>query len=266
MASTAASGLEISPVRRELKVDPGKTATTNVVVANLTKQDLDITLYFREFSVINTDYDYSFQTSPYDWLRIETPQLTLKPGESRTIPYSLTPGAEASPGGYYFTVFASANIDSGGIASTIQAASLLYSTVNGALDYGGRIERIVMPKVLFSPDITYDFTMTDTGNVYYTIYTIATLNSLFDRTSAQTAAHLVLPDKPRRITGDLPAPVLPGIYSATIGYRTDQGVVTTRSQPVVYLPPWSIVVLIGLIIVAVTVTRRLRRRGFRKRT
>jgi uncharacterized membrane protein len=261
MAVTAPqTGLQISPIRQELHVDPGGSTTGDLVVANLTKQDLDVTLFFREFSVSNDTYDYAFALSHYDWIRLSQNDLTLSPGQSRTISYTLSPGQTASPGGYYFTIFASANLQSGGVDSTIQAASLLYGTVNGKLDRNTRLDSVHMPTFLFSPDITYDFTMTDTGNVYYTIYASASLTNPFDKSESETAAHIVIPGKPRRITGTLPAPKYPGIYTATVGYHTDQGVYHTVSQPVVYVPLWATVVGIGVILILIVIIKRIIRR------
>ena len=262
----SAGGLQISPIRQELKVDPGASTGGDLVVANLTKQNLDITLFFREFSITTTDYDYSFQASHYDWIRISSPELTLKPGESRTVPYSLDPGKDASPGGYYFTIFASANLKNGGIDSTIQAASLLYTTVNGKLDKSTHLDSVSIPRVLISPEITYDFTMTNTGNVYYTIYSVARLSNAFTSVDAEAAAHIVIPQKPRTLSGTLPAPTYPGIYTATIGYRTDSGNLITVSKPVVYLPLWGIVLVIGIGLILTRVGIVLLRRHRRRRS
>lgn len=260
MATIGQSGLQISPIRQELKVDPGASTTGHVVVANLTKQSLDISLFFREFSVIDDTYDYSFQASRYNWIRLDQNELTLTPGASKTINYTLAPDKGASPGGYYFTLYASANLQSGGVDSTIQAASLLYTTVNGALDRGTRLDSVRMSTFLFSPNITYDFTTTDTGNVYYTIYATASLAGIFDKSESETAAHVVMPGQPRRITGTLPAPRFPGIYTETVGYHTDQGVYQTVSRPVIYLPLWATVILIGVIFIVAGFVRRIIRR------
>lgn len=264
-AAQQTDGLQISPVRSELKVDPGGSTGSDIVVANLTKQSLDITLFFREFSVTNTDYDYSFQVSHYDWITISKPELTLAPGQSKTIPFALNPSKDAGPGGYYFTIFASSNVSSGGVDSTIQAASLLYVTVNGTLVQSSKLDSADLPTFIFSPDVTYSFDMTDTGNVYYSIYSIAKLSNIFDTSEGDVAAHTVIPQKQRHLTGTLPSPRFPGIYTATIGYKTDAGQTVTMVKPVVYLPLWSIVVSIGLAFVVYKVIRRIvKRRRVRK--
>lgn len=263
-AVSTTTGLQISPTRQELHVDPGGTATGALVVANQTKRNLDVTLFFRQFTVTTADYDYSFEISPYDWIRISKPELTLSPGQSQTVSYSLNPTADASPGGYYFTIFASSNLQTQGVDSTIQATSLLYTTVNGQLDKGTHLDKVSFPSILVSPDITYSFAMTDTGNVYYTIYSVASLSNIFATTTGATAAHIVLPQKPRTMTGTLPAPAYPGIYTATIGYRTDSGNLMTISKPVLYLPLWGVVVLIGILLVlwrVLTLVIRRRRRS-----
>ena len=266
MATSDASGLQISPSRQELKVEPGGSATGSIVVANLTKQDLKVTLFFREFSVTNTNYDYSFQDSHYDWIHISEPEVTLKPQQSKTLTYTLDPVKDASPGGYYFTVFASSNIRSGEVNSTLQAADLLYVTVNGALDKSTRLDTIDLPTILVSPDITYAFAMTNTGNVYYTIYSIAKLSNIFDTTEGDTAAHVVLPQKQRVLTGSLPAPSYPGIYTATIGYRTDSGNQATFTKHVIYIPLWGMVIVIGITIVLSRLGMIAFRRWRRRRT
>jgi hypothetical protein len=83
----------------------------------------------------------------------------------------------------------------------------------------------------------------NTGNVHYFAHTSASLHGLFARKDSTSSSYLLLPAKVRRVETALSSPILPGFYRINYGYRTDANIAVERSKIVLYIPPWSVVVL-----------------------
>src|SRR6266496_1812188 len=106
-------GLQITPPRQYLTVDPGKTIKSSITVANITENPHDISLSVEHFSVADYTYTYMFDLPKEDWVKLEQTQMTLKKSESRTVSYTVSAPANATPGGHYFTLFASTSLGEG---------------------------------------------------------------------------------------------------------------------------------------------------------
>jgi hypothetical protein len=64
-----------------------------------------------------------------------------------------------------------------------------------------------------------------------------------------------MPGSVRRLTGTIAAPVLPGVYTATYGYRTDDGQNVQQSRTVIFIPPWSVAFLLAALLVLGAIIR-----------
>jgi hypothetical protein len=242
-------GLLIAPLREYPKGNAGETVHADFTVANLTDKPLDVRLSVKQFSVTDYAYDYTFAAPKDDWLHLETPIVTLLPNKSRSINYTITIPAKAAPGGHYYTLFASADLESQGIRSTIQAADLLYLTVAGKLNTVSHLQHSSISVVNFGRNINYTLEPINTGNVYSFVYVSGQLHGLFVRPAQTSVAHMLIPGKVRRITDSIPSPIFPGIYNASYGYKNDAGWVIQQSHLIVYIPPWFIAfVLAGLLV------------------
>jgi hypothetical protein len=243
-------GLLITPVRQYLSGDAGKTVESTLTIANLTEQSLVVSLSVQQFSVTNYVYDYKFTKTPEDWVHLSTNSVTLKPDQTQHIPYLVRIPAGSAPGGHYYTLFASANLQSQGINSTIQAADLLYLTVNGKLTTVSHLEDSSIQWVSFGHDISFSLKPVNTGNVHSFVYVSGELHGLFVPPPMTSGAHLLMPGKVRSLQDKIPAPVLPGFYKATYGYKTESGWVIQKSHLVLFIPPWFIAFLLaGFLIV-----------------
>lgn len=255
-ASQKDRGLLITPLRDYIDVDPGKTADHKVGVANLTPNPMDITLYVEQFSVADYTYDYTFDAPKEDWIKLQTTQLHLASGSSKEVPYTITVPKKGIPGGHYFTIFASAKVGDG---KEIRAAVVLYVTVSGDLIQTSKIKKEEIPAISFGGDIPFSLDVRDTGNTHFFIYVSGRLETWWGSQSAVEMAHLLLPKTTRTVGSEIASPVFPGVYKAVYGYRTERGERTERSKMIVYLPPWSIAIPVGLAWFIILLVKRHKR-------
>jgi hypothetical protein len=254
-ASNAGKGLLISPSYQYIKINAGSPKTGDFTIADLSNKPITVNLSVKQFSVTDYTYDYQFSDPSNNWLKLGVTQTILQPGQSQRVVYSISPAKDAAPGGYYYTIFASTNFGSGGISATVQAATLLYITVEGLLIKTGRLDSSTIQRINFGKQIPYRLSTTNTGNIYYFAYFSGSLRGMFTSRTALSTTHLLFPGKARQITGSIPSPVLPGIYKATYGYRTDSGTTVVQSRDIVFIPPWSIAVLLLILFLASKVRR-----------
>lgn len=236
-------GLLVTPLRDYIKVDPGESANDKIGVANLTPNPMDITLYAEQFSVADYTYDYQFSAPKEDWVKLQTAQLHLTAGGSKEVPYTITVPKKGAPGGHYFTIFASAKVGDG---KEIRAAVVLYVTVNGDLIQTSKIKKEVIPVVSFGGNIPFSLDVRDTGNTHFFVYVSGRLETWWPGQPASETAHLLLPKTTRTVGSEIASPILPGVYKAVYGYRTESGQRTELSKIIVYLPVWSIAIFVGL--------------------
>lgn len=239
--ATKERGLQISPLRNYLAMDAGDSLTRSVTIANVTNKPIVVTMSLEQFSASDYIYDFRFSQPKNNYVKLVENRITLKPFESRNVPYVVTLPDSAAPGGEYYTFFASANLASGNLSGTVRAASLLYLTVNGDLVQTGDIVKSSIPWVVFSSQIPYTIDIKNTGNVHYFANFTGSVAGAFYNSSPTGTSQLLMPQTTKRVTGTVPAPLLPGIYKLNYGYKADSGSDVHRSQYFLFLPPWFIV-------------------------
>ncbi|HSX28219.1 MAG TPA: hypothetical protein VLF60_02105 [Candidatus Saccharimonadales bacterium] len=258
-------GLFITPLREYPTVTPGQPHNGTMTVANLTDKPLTVTLSAQKFSVADYTYDYQFEDAKDDWIKLSATQLQLKPDQSQPITYSIAAPKSAMPGGHYFAIFASASLDSGSVLTKVQVATVLYVTVNGDLHRTGQIQSGHIPKVAFGDKIPFSLNAKDTGNTHFFMYPFGRLQGISARNNSPESAHLLLPGAVRAVGGTIPAPLLPGVYKAVYGYRIDNGATLQQASYVVYLPPWSLAIPAGMILIGLWIRSRLKGAPNRRR-
>jgi len=228
-------------------VDAGGQAPGSFSVANLTDKPLGVHLYVKQFSVSDYQYNYTFSDPAHDFVTLALTDITLQPNKSQAIPFTVNTPQGAAPGGYYYTLFAQSAV-AGDVSVATQVATLLYVTVNGKLVQTTELKQHWLQQFIFGGDISYTLEPLNTGNVHYYAYVSATLDGFLTHQSMPPTPHLLLPGAVRHVAASLPSPFLPGVYKVTYGYRTDAGDVVTRSGLVIFVPPWFIAVVVGLVL------------------
>ena len=250
--------LLISPPRAYSSVDAGHEKINTITVANTTNNPMQVTLSVQQFSVNDYVYSQVFSAVKQDWLHLGADSVQLAANQSTDVQYTLTPPANVAPGGYYFSIFVSTQVQKDGGTDTMQAANLLYVTINGALTKTSQLKTSHMPRVVFGKTISYQFSVANTGNVHFFIYTQGTLSSLFTKQSGTSQTHILMPSTTRAVAGSIQSPLLPGLYHATYGYKTDSGTTVTRAQRIIYIPFWFIAT-IGVVAIILVRLREKRR-------
>lgn len=224
-------GLYIAPLRQDVKLAAGTSQEGKFVVGNHTDKAMTVKLSVKRFSMTEFAYSYEFYEPTNDWVAFAVPTVTLQPGEQHTVDFSLRVPANEAAGGYYFTLIASTSVRT---AVTVQAATLLYVSVDGGLMRSIEIQDSKIPEFASAPSIPYQFDAKDTGNVYVNASFFASLNGRRDE-----AQYTLLPDIPRRIAGSLPAPFWPGVYRVTYGFKAEYMTAEElRTATIIYVPPW----------------------------
>lgn len=244
-------GLSISPLRQEVIVTPDTIKAGYFTVANQTKKPIQIDFTVHQFSVTDYAYDYKFLTPPKNnWIELREKQTIVQPGKSKKIWYDILVPAKTTPGGYYFSLFASTQIEGEGLPGTIQAASLLYMIVDGKLTRTSVLQNDTIPFIVTGSEIPYKFDVENTGNVHFSAYFYGEVHGLFFGKGEQVGTGQVLmPDAVKEVKGTIPSPVLPGIYKVEYGYKVDfASIITAKTAYIVFIPPWSVVALIFIVL------------------
>lgn len=118
-ASSGGNGLRISPVRTDLTINPGKSATVNVNVTNVTSAPATLQTIINDFTASPDEsgnpaiiLDSTQYASSHSLKRFVAPvsAITLQPGQSKIVPIVINIPAKAAGGGYFGAVrFAPAN-------------------------------------------------------------------------------------------------------------------------------------------------------------
>ncbi len=255
-------GLYITPIREFISQDAGTVKTAKITVGNFTDEPMVISFSIKAFSVADYSYSFKFDNAPANRVTFDIDKVSLMPNESKSVAYSITLPADSPPGGQYYTLFATGSGQTGTARQQVQAASLLYLTVNGKLIHTGGLRGSSISHFVYKSAIPFSLDIGNTGNVHYFAFINARLSGWFvgDVTSSET--HLILPGTTRHFASSIKSPVWPGLYRVTYGYSTDFQPAVTRISRVVYIPPWS---LAAVVIIAWIVWLIIRRHKLRIR-
>ncbi|HEV7929894.1 MAG TPA: hypothetical protein VGP12_07155, partial [Nitrosospira sp.] len=97
-------------------------------------------------------------------------------------------------------------------------------------------------------------------NTHFFAYVSGELKGWSSKGKGPEVANLLMPQTTRNLGSSINAPILPGFYTATYGYKTDSGELLQRTSPVLYLPPWFLLTTLGVVWLGVILTRRTRPR------
>lgn len=134
-----AHALTISPARVEISGDPG--ATVGGVVTLINEQTTSQTFYasYENFTANGETGSPSFSPEKSDldtWLQVSPEQITIAPGQIIRVPYTIAIPHDATPGGYFATIFWSTTAPSSAntqVSIGAKVGLLVLLRVNGAI-------------------------------------------------------------------------------------------------------------------------------------
>ncbi|CAN5412886.1 hypothetical protein BH10PAT4_BH10PAT4_1000 [soil metagenome] len=262
-------GLTVSPLRTEITVDPGTSQDQTLTLKNTNDRPISVRLTAEEFSVINQQYDYAFNTETQliKWVTFTPDTLDIAVGETKKATFRIGVPLTAEPGGRYLSLFASTKTgtSSDGAESLQRVASLVYITVNGDVSRSGNLVSLNAPWITTGPN-SWSIALQNTGTTHYHSRYNVVIQSLFggNDVAGMNGSALILPGTVRLVSDALPLPPGPGIYKAiyTIGLGDTPARVETRY--LIYLPPVAIIVSLFSLILITSLISEYRSRKRKK--
>lgn len=269
----SASGLQISPTKQELSLEPGEVKQVSFVVKNITAIEITAKTTLNDFESDNLTgepkliIDNSKRTS-YSLEKFIKgfEDVDLKPGESKEIKITIDVPGDATPGAYFGALRFDATPKGGRpdserqVALTASVAPLLLVQVNG--DIKEQIEIISVsaqknnkPSKFFvsAPDKNA-VTIKNLGNSFSRPFgRIMVQNMRGKEVSAYelnntTPRGTVLPSSTRTFTDSISGVKSPGRYRITASIAHGAGGEVINYQTSFwYVPLWMIVILVALL-------------------
>lgn len=219
---------------------------------------MDVSLGVQAFIVDPATHAVNFSTPKETWVTPHLPRITLAPGASQEITYRIAVPAVASEQEYHFALVASTTIQQGDSTRTLRVASLLYLYADGGhLRRSSDITDVKIPSFVVTGDVPYSFTIKNTGTVH--IEARATIQLQASQHTDADNRFVIMPGEKKYMSGRLPAPFWPGVYTVMYGY-TDQlnGSVVQESMPVIYIPLWALGVVVVFVLCSIWLVQRSR--------
>ncbi|UFX83498.1 WxL protein peptidoglycan domain-containing protein [Candidatus Absconditicoccus praedator] len=142
------AGISISPLRFEFDLEPGESVDEVVRVSN--NADESVTLYTSKEDFVAGDetgnpqfVDRSDLPNPDNalsrWISASQENITLGPGETREISFSIDIPEDAEPGGHYGALFFSPGGGDGQVSVVSRLGALMLVDVDGEVEIDGEL-------------------------------------------------------------------------------------------------------------------------------
>lgn len=283
--------LTVSPVKKELTVQPGERMDFQITLINHTDRDLELLVYPMDF-FIHPDNSYEFQEPGYytyscsRWIELRRDRLTIPPRSQHEEPFTLMVPPDAEPGGHYSVLFfqdASEPPPGLGVKPTYRIGSMILATVPGDIVRDAEIKSLSVESDFLSlwgpPEggeggwparsMRYHLEVENTGNVHLTLQAGLTYRAAagFGSGSLDLGEITILPGTVRYFDGYLPSPPCLGYYrvEAVIRYGPDMYTFDTekRAESGFWVIPVVWVLLVSLAAVGLYYSVRFLRGRFR---
>lgn len=172
----SANALTLVPPSLEYSTAKGQTIESRVKLLNNENRTLTLTPSTANFGAKDEtgEPDFAFDAPTADlaaWIKIDLEPVTLDPGETKEIPFTIAVPADAEPGGHYAGIF----FASGGTASSggqigVQSklGSLVILTVEGNIREQAAISKVTLdgPTSMSRPPVDFNIRVKNSGNVH----------------------------------------------------------------------------------------------------
>lgn len=213
----ANSSITVTPSKKRHTVEAGKTVSDSITVINSGTEPLSFKVFARPYSIKNEAYDADYtvtsaSTSAYQWFEFDTTNVTLQPKEKAEIPYTLSPPANAQPGGHYAVIFAQTQKPDNtkdSIFRQKQVGALTYITIGGDVNLKGSVLDSEIALFQMSPPLTAKVRIENSGNTHFDATVKTTVTDIIGAPKYNSEnSYTVLPSTIRGITTewrDIPA-------------------------------------------------------------
>ncbi len=246
----------VSPMSQGISLFPGETYSGSIKVANPAdaKNDFSYTVSVAPYGVSGEDYaanltDISAYSEIVKWVKIESPNGTLRPNTATDINFTIEVPEDVPAGGQYFAITVNQNPDaiegSGAqIQNILQIASIVYADVAGETVHDGSILQNNVPNFVFSTPITIGTMLENKGNIHSAAMIDIEVTDAFtgrvifpSEGTLGSFTEIVMPETTRYATREISNLPALGIVriSQTVNY---EGQTSTNVQNVIICPIW----------------------------
>ena len=196
---TPATWLQVSPTSKQATFMSGDVLEGDeyeVEVKNIGTEAFQYKVYTSPYAVSGEDYKLDFsQETTYTqiarWITFENDQgeyvkevtYTIKPGESKKIPYRITVPEDVPGGAQYAVIWAQTlgGGESGGVQTVSRAGMVIYGRSIGDTMTTGEISDYDYMKFTFGGPLTAKATIKNTGNTDFDAYYTYTARTIFGK-------------------------------------------------------------------------------------
>ena len=178
-AQEQSAGLAISPadIEPDTSLDPGSSTEYTVTVKNLNPTEQTFYISLKNISDVTFDGTPIF-TEPNaektgmelaDWISLTTTQITLPPGVSERVTFTMNIPEDATPGSHFGSVFFSVvppDIENSGVAVGYRVGNLIHIRVTGHADESANIRHFSTDRFFNNAkDVSFSARIENTGTV-----------------------------------------------------------------------------------------------------
>lgn len=277
----------VGPGKTELTLQPGQSATVNVLATNRTGETRTFFIETEDFKGShNTEQTVVFlgdERGPYslkDYLRVPSYRFDLEHGERATIPVIVSVPLDAEPGGKYGSLIISTTSKEGekrvGSASTAlisRVGTLFFVTVPGEVERNGSLENFKTKtgrKIFGGGPIGFEILFRNTGSVHLNPYGEIRITNLLGKEveAFEIDPWFAMPDSLRLREVSWERDWIFGIYTAHASINRGYDDIIDESNFTFLVIPWKIAlgVFLAVIIFVLLLRFIFRRFEFKRKT
>ena len=264
--SEAVQGFTIFPAKISLEIDKGAEQSSLIKVTNAGDGKVGVLVSVQDMVPTANSGGFNYVpkapgiTSLVDWITINKEVFSLKPNESKDVPFTIKVPADASPGSRFAIVFfaTGAPADKGGqLNVSARVGALIFLTVPGDFRQTGEILNFrPNNRFLYQKEpIVFKFDFQNTGTVYFEPKGAIIITNIFGKTinTIPVEGQVVLPTGLKTITVTWPySGWLFGVYKASLAISvTGKGDIATADTTIYAFPILPSLGALGILIILI---------------
>jgi hypothetical protein len=226
-AQQTTPGLQVHPSNFDIALTPGSPTTETIYLVNRTKNPEPIKVDLRNFTAqgVEGGVNLTTQDTTYSlasWISVSPETAVVQPNQSQAFTITITPPANAEPGGHYgsvvFATDPSQKVNGTGAVLSEEVASLILARIPGNVTEQANVVSFTPAKNFyeFGP-VTFNTMVKNTGGVHIQPQGEVVVKGTFgDTYNVALQPYNVLPGASRMIPVVLTHKLLIGKYTAQL--------------------------------------------------
>lgn len=255
----------VTPAFQELTLEAGQTLQSGIEIKNETGTNQQFFVRSVSFQSLDTSGGVAFlgtdinndNLPPAHFIILESQNLDVPAGETKTFPFQIRDAETVAPGGHYAAlIFQSLPVSDEDSSEKIAVrqifSSLIFLEKKGGEKKELQLKEIPSKRFLWAFPKTTELSFTNTGNTHLVPRGIVQARDAFGRIGARSilneASSFLLPGQERVFPVTLKyEPWLPGRYTLEVSYRYDGKEEMTEIKEVFFLFPYRFMAIIGIV-------------------